>query len=124
MSFVQISLMERTALTALPNLLCPWPGKLQVRTGWAWGQPSWQEWSLGHAVTAADHPCAVVGTGVTPPSSFPKGLEITAGFLQIFAWDSREPNIFKEMRLWVLETLENTVLKVIRLTKDSQFPQF
>lgn len=43
---VQISLMERTALTVLLNLHRPWPGKLQVRTGascWPWGQPGWQQ---------------------------------------------------------------------------------
>lgn len=95
-----------------------------MRTGWPWGQPSWQEWSLRHTVTAADHPCAVVGTGVTSPSSFLKGLEIPAGFLQIFPWAAREPDIFKERRLWVLKILENTVLEVIRLIKGAQIPQF
>lgn len=75
-------------------------------------------------MTAAGHSCAVVGTAVTSPSSFPVGLEIPTGFLQIFLWAAREPDTFEERRLWVLKMLENTVLEVIRLIKDPQFPQF
>lgn len=66
----------------------------------------------------------MVDTDVISPSSLPMGLEIPAGFLQIFPWAAREPDIFKEKRLWVLKMLENTVLEVMRLIKDPQFPQF
>lgn len=61
---------------------------------------------------------------MTSPSSFPVGLEIPTGFLQIFPWAAREPDTFKERRLWVFKMLENTVLEVMRLIKDPQFPQF